>query len=601
MPAKGTAQPRYSQQSKFSDTLYEHKDVSRHAQTSWHRPMKSKSSPAPDGDAITQLKNSASSGKLVAVVGTGVSMALTDGKIPALSWKGLVENGFAYGVAKGIITGQQSKLWKNQLNSSDLDDLLGAAEFMGRKLGAPKGDLYARWLESVFKNVEPSNSEMAKAVRALHAAGVPFCTLNYDQLLERVTGLTSINFKETPKVTSWMRRESQYILHLHGTWDAPSTCILGIRDYETTLSDDVRDLIQRALGSFNRLLFLGCGDTFADPNFSALIKWLREKMKTAALQHYALVSADQVAARNADLAWHGFVEPISYGADRSRFPAFLLKHFPATVKKKASPAKVPAAIVGHTQVLQDYRTFLLKDCGQMTIEGVRADMDTAQRKFDLERLFVPLKVLPTPPEIPATDPEREKKLLQWQDKNKEPLPFGQVFTTHKRLALLALPGGGKTLLLKRLAVAYANPTRRQNSEDALPDFDLTPVLIRCREWRDYIRRPILTLLQNIAVIAGQPSLAGLSEALIPLLKKGRILLLVDGLDEIHNDADRSTFVDHLEAFLDEYKLIHLVVTSREAGFSLVGRRASRAFASAGGWHRSKKMPSRRSAITGTGS
>ena len=200
-----------------------------------------------------------------------------------------------------------------------------------------------------IENVEPSNSEMAKADRALQAAGVPFCTLNYDQLLERVTGQTSIKFKETPKVTSWMRRESQYILHLHGTWDAPSTCILGIRDYETTLSDDVRDLIQRALGSFNRLLFLGCGDTFADPNFSALIRWLREKMKTAALQHYALVSADQVAARNADLAWHGFVEPISYGADRRRFPAFLLKHFSAIVKKKARPAKVHAAIVGHTQ------------------------------------------------------------------------------------------------------------------------------------------------------------------------------------------------------------------------------------------------------------
>jgi hypothetical protein len=98
--------------------------------------------------------------------------------------------------------------------------------------------------------------------------------------------------------------------------------MLGIRDYETTLTDEVRDLIQRALGSFSRLLFLGCGDTFADP---------RQKMKTAAPQHYALVSADQVAARNADPAWHGYVEPISYGADRRRFPAFLLKHFPATI------------------------------------------------------------------------------------------------------------------------------------------------------------------------------------------------------------------------------------------------------------------------------
>lgn len=125
------------------------------------------------------------------------------------------------------------------------------------------------------------------------------------------------------------------------------------------------------------------------------------------------------------------------------------------------------------------------------------------------------------------------------------------------------------MLLKRLAVAYANPARRENSKDALPDLNLTPVLIRCRDWREHIQRPILALLQKITEITGQASLTGLSDALIPLLKKGRILLLVDGLDEIHNDAHRSTFVEHLEAFLGEYKLIHFVVTSREAGFSLV--------------------------------
>jgi len=211
----------------------------------------------------------------------------------------------------------------------------------------------------------------------------------------------------------------------------------------------------------------------------------------------------------------------------------------------------------------------VKDCGQMTIEGVRADMDTAQRRFDLERLFVPLKVLPSPPDIPETDPQREQKLLEWQEKNKKPRPFGRVFAKHKRLALLALPGGGKTLLLKRLAVAYGDRDRRRASEDALPGFDLTPVLIRCREWREYIHYPIVTLLKSLPDITGQPMLAGLSDALLPLFKKGKILLLVDGLDEIHDDARRSTFVEHLEAFLEEYKLTRLIVTSREAGFSLV--------------------------------
>jgi len=500
-------------------------------------------------------------------------MALTNGKIRALSWTGLVEDGFAYAVRKGKISPAQGDAWKPQLNSSDLDDLLSAAEFMARKLGAPNGDLYARWLESVFGHVKAENTQMESAIRALHTAGIPLCTLNYDSLLEKTTGLTSINFGEPLKVGAWMRRETQGVLHLHGSWEAPFTCILGIRDYETTLSDELRDLIQRTLSSFSRLLFIGCGDTFGDPNFSALIKWLREKMKTAAPQHYALVRADEVAKRHADPTWQGFVDPISYGQNQNDLSGFLLKKFPAMAvartKEKVSPAKISSATAKHANVLEDYRTFLLKDCGQMTIEGVRADMDTAQRRFDLERLFVPAKVLPVPPEIPASDPEREQKLLQWQEKHREPVPFSKVFKKHKRLALLALPGGGKTLLLKRLAVAYADPTRRGSSEDGLPDLPLTPVLIRCREWKEYIKRPILALLQNIAAITGQTSLADLNEALVPLLKKGRVLLLIDGLDEIHNDADRTTFVEHLEAFLTEYKLIHLVVTSREAGFSLV--------------------------------
>jgi hypothetical protein len=523
------------------------------------------------------LSDSARLGELVVVTGTGASMGLTDSKIPALSWKGLIRDGFAFGVKKGKITAAQSKSWAAQLDSTDMDELLGAAEFMGRKLEAPSGDLYARWLENVFKSVKPTNQKLKTAIRAIHDAGIPFCTLNYDPLLERITGLPAINMTETTKVTAWMRgrdsADGRGILHLHGSWDAPATCILGIRDYEAAVGNDVRDLIQRSLASFSRLLFVGCGDTFADPNFAALVKWLRGKIGTGAPQHYALVSDGEVSARHSDPAWHGFVEPLGYGASHSSLAGFLIEHLSALTtgraKKTTRYGKSIAATSARVRVLQDYRAFLLKDCGQMTIEGVRADMDTAQRRFDLERLFVPLKVLPIPPEIPEQDPEREQKLLKWNQENKEPRPFGPVFAKQRRLALLALPGGGKTLLLKRLAVAYADPSRRAASEDALPDLDVTPVMIRCREWREHIHRPLLTLLQNMPAITGRLGLEGLSDALLPLFKTGKILLLVDGLDEIHDDALRSTFVDHLEAFLEEFKSTRLVVTSREVGFGLV--------------------------------
>lgn len=125
------------------------------------------------------------------------------------------------------------------------------------------------------------------------------------------------------------------------------------------------------------------------------------------------------------------------------------------------------------------------------------------------------------------------------------------------------------MLLKRLAVAYADPTRRQASADELPNLDVTPVLIRCREWREHIHLPILSILRLLPDITGDARLSGLGDALLPLFAKGKALLLVDGLDEIHNDAHRTTFIEHLESFMDEYPQTRLIVTSREAGFSLL--------------------------------
>lgn len=524
-------------------------------------------------DAVARIIDSARRGELVVIIGTGISLSMTNGRNPALSWKGLISDGFAYGVKKGTIKTEQAEGWKTQLESSDLDDLLAAAEFIGRKLNAPNGDLYARWLQEKFEVVKPTNPEVESAVCALVSSGVPLCTLNYDTLLEQATGLPSIYLRETAKVTAWMRREAPGILHLHGVWQTPDSCILGIRDYETTLKDDIRDLIQRSLASFRRLLFIGCGGTFSDPNFSALTTWLRRTMKSATPQHYALVHDSEVAERNTDPAWHGFVEPLGYGSSYDDLPILIQELFAkkTTPASKSRPAvrKKPVVHKGDAGVLQEYRTFLLKDCGQMTIEGVRADMDTAQRRFDLERLFVPLKLLASPPDIPDNDPQRAEKLQAWHEENRDARPFGKVFSKHKRLALLALPGGGKTLLLKRLAVAYADPERRESSSDALPNLKLIPVLIRCREWREHIHRPILTLLRNLPDITGHTSLAGLVDVLIPLLKRGRVLLLIDGLDEIHDDAVRTIFVEHLERFLADYPKIRLVVTSREAGFNLV--------------------------------
>lgn len=123
-------------------------------------------------------------------------------------------------------------------------------------------------------------------------------------------------------------------------------------------------------------------------------------------------------------------------------------------------------------------------------------------------------------------------------------------------------------MLKRLAVAYADPVRRQEAQDQLPDRDWLPLLLRCRELRDRVHRPIKELLEDLAQHAGMNG----DEALLfrdqidDALRSGRALLLIDGLDEISDEGTRTTFAGHLRSFLAMFPQVAMVVTSREAGY-----------------------------------
>lgn len=518
-------------------------------------------------DDLEIMRASAASGQLIAVIGAGASIGLASDKTPSLNWPQLIKHLYGYAHEHGKIEASQFTRWLDTIDSGDIDELLGAAEFVSRKVGGRGGLLYARWLEEVFgKQNAISSGKLRDAICKLSKARIPLCTLNYDTLIERCTRQSPITLSEPRAVMEWARRESGGVLHLHGVWNDPSTVVLGISDYREATSSSFRDALQRSISTLNRLVFVGCGETLYDPNLSSLLKWLRETLGGAGLQHYALVRASEVEAKKRDALWQGLVTPISYGENYEDLPKFILEQLTASQQRSKAGARRQKP---EPRVLQTYRDYLIADCGRMTIEGVRADADTAKQKFDLERLFVPLQIDPVPPEFAQNDPDREKKLKEWERRNPGQVPFGSALARIRRLALLALPGGGKTLLLKRLAVAYADPKRRTATSDALPNTDILPVLIRCREWRQYISMPIPTILSKMSEISGEFALTGFFEALQDRLKSGKVLLLVDGLDEIHSDADRVTFVANLSHFLSTFKKVRLVVTSREAGFALV--------------------------------
>ena len=141
---------------------------------------------------------------------------------------------------------------------------------------------------------------------------------------------------------------------------------------------------------------------------------------------------------------------------------------------------------------------------------------------------------------------------------------------HTRLAILASPGGGKSTLLKRLAIAYGDPERRHLINDHLPDRKWLPIYLRCRELRERARAPFLELIDTVAdraLISDGKS--AFRTYVLHALRDGSALLLVDGLDEIANVSDRASFVHSLRTFLAVYPNVHVVITSRKAGFRFV--------------------------------
>lgn len=159
----------------------------------------------------------------------------------------------------------------------------------------------------------------------------------------------------------------------------------------------------------------------------------------------------------------------------------------------------------------------------------------------------------------------------------------QVAAPTPRIVVLGDPGGGKTTLLRWLATALLMRLARDPDLSRLPDGetlprgDWLPLLIRCRDLdkakiqngqvavQDVLRQT-LTKLELRAV-----DVETLVEALRRSLERGKILLMVDGLDEITDPQLRSQFCAWIETVAAQFPT-PLIVTSRIVGYREMKRR-----------------------------
>lgn len=133
----------------------------------------------------------------------------------------------------------------------------------------------------------------------------------------------------------------------------------------------------------------------------------------------------------------------------------------------------------------------------------------------------------------------------------ERVPGCQVVEQHSKLMVLGKPGVGKTTFLKYLAI--------QCSLDDLQS-DKVPVFITLKDYAEVENQPSLLIYITQLLIA-----YGVADSqTIDLLKHGRAMILLDGLDEVREEHSYR-ILKQIRDFSNQFHTNQFVITCRIAG------------------------------------
>lgn len=290
-----------------------------------------------------ELLDSILNRRLVVITGAGVSLHTIGHPGPGTdvaSWPGLLRHGLDYCLARHLITKAAAKVVKAQIKEGSANSLIDAAQKIHDCLDQ-RVDARLFWMRETIGQLKVKDAALITAIRDL---GGLIATLNYDQLTEDVTGRSFLHWRQQAEITRKMRnRERDYILHIHGRWDDPGSIVLDRKSYEEIVNNSqMRGLLGR-FARFETILFVGCGETFFDPNFQSLLDWAQDALSGFEHRHFVLCRQCEEPDFYKKLKPHGHLEPLVYGQAYADLLPFLDK---LASEGGAGAASVPAVPTG---------------------------------------------------------------------------------------------------------------------------------------------------------------------------------------------------------------------------------------------------------------
>ncbi len=530
---------------------------------------------------IAKLKEEIAAGRVVTVAGTGVSIAACGNQeiegFKVATWTGLLQHGVKHLKDIGAASEKVASLLEMQVESGETDLIITAADTISRRLRAKSDGTFRGWLKDTIGKLRIKDRAVVDALVAL--PGV-LATLNYDHLLEDASGRHAVTWLKTDGVQDVLSRvDTEAILHLHGWFKEPESVVLGLSSYLAVMDHPHAKAVLNLFTIDRTLLFVGCGDTVLDPNFTRLIEWGKEALSDVAPRHYLLCRTSEVHDFHQKLANAPWLQPLDYGANYEDLVPFLRSLAPAggvaATRLSREPARPSFDLAAYQQAMRKRYGRLKLEELDPTTHDVRpltlTSMFIAQNARECVE-FMP-RVFELPKELQRRLREQgemeggelDEELLAQHRRaylDQSPRPILEIVrdSAFRRLVILGDPGSGKSTLLQYLLLDWA--------EKAAPDpaGEPLPLLIELREYARLRHEgkveDFLDYLHEGASVRSHLDRTQLDT----WLKNNPSRVLFDGLDEVFDPALRREVSTTIHRFADEYPLARLIVTSRIIGY-----------------------------------